>query len=116
MWCQHADERFNEGLKSTGLNVASQFNKSLRFFFPLSGFNSSVDWDTVDFDKAESIIQLPVISAICDPADGFLVPEDVEELTVKGYAWSGGGRKIIRFVHLLLVNSGLNYKIQTILN
>ncbi|RUS68460.1 hypothetical protein EGW08_023778 [Elysia chlorotica] len=48
------------------------------------GFNSSTDWHNVDFDKSVSISQLPVISAICDP------------VTLKGYAWSGGGRGIIR--------------------
>ncbi|RUS78220.1 hypothetical protein EGW08_014034 [Elysia chlorotica] len=60
------------------------------------GFNSSTDWHNVDFDKSVSISQLPVISAICDPVDGQELEEGAEEVTLKGYAWSGGGRGIIR--------------------
>lgn len=60
------------------------------------GFNPSVDWDTVDFDKSVAIQQLPVISAICEPLDMTELDRDVEELTLRGYAWSGGGRAIIR--------------------
>lgn len=60
------------------------------------GFNASVDWHNVDFDKSVSISQLPVISAICDPVEGQELEEGAEEVTVKGYAWSGGGRGIIR--------------------
>lgn len=58
------------------------------------GFSPSVDWDTVDFDSAPSIQELPVQSAITEPQDG----ETIEpgEVTIKGYAWSGGGRAVIR--------------------
>lgn len=59
------------------------------------GFNSSVDWDTVDFSKSPAIQFLPVQSAICEPLDGEEI-EDDEYVTVKGYAWSGGGRGINR--------------------
>ncbi|KAL7050558.1 hypothetical protein ACKWTF_004122 [Chironomus riparius] len=61
-------------------------------------FSPSVDWDTVDFSKAPAIQHMPVTSAICSPnpdhheikftADG--------KMEVKGYAYSGGGNKIIR--------------------
>ncbi|NXJ86797.1 SUOX oxidase, partial [Trogon melanurus] len=37
---------------------------------------------------------LPVQSAITHPRPGVAVPEG--ELTVKGYAWSGGGREVVR--------------------
>lgn len=60
------------------------------------GFNSSVDWDTVDFDDSVSISQLPVISAICEPEEGSELEDGAEEVTIRGYAWSGGGRGIIR--------------------
>ncbi|GFO45827.1 sulfite oxidase-like [Plakobranchus ocellatus] len=60
------------------------------------GFNSSIDWHNVDFDKSVSISQLPVISAICDPVEGTELEPGAEEVTLKGYAWSGGGRGIIR--------------------
>ncbi|KAH9514890.1 hypothetical protein Btru_021275 [Bulinus truncatus] len=60
------------------------------------GFNSSVDWDTVKFDKSVSITQMPVTSAICEPIEGSNLDEDSESVIVKGYAYSGGGRGIIR--------------------
>ena len=59
------------------------------------GFNSSVDWHNVDFSKSTAIQLLPVQSAICEPEDGETLPDD-EEVTVRGYAWSGGGRGIYR--------------------
>lgn len=59
------------------------------------GFSPSVDWDTVDFDSAPSIQELPVQSAITEPQDGATVPSG-EEVTIKGYAWSGGGRAVVR--------------------
>ncbi|XP_062059479.1 sulfite oxidase, mitochondrial isoform X2 [Lepus europaeus] len=58
------------------------------------GFSPSVDWDTVDFDSAPSIQELPVQSAITEPRAGETVESG--EVTVKGYAWSGGGRAVIR--------------------
>nr|XP_006131248.1 sulfite oxidase, mitochondrial [Pelodiscus sinensis] len=58
------------------------------------GFSPSVDWDTVDFSTAPAIQELPVQSAITEPAPGAAVPPG--ELTVKGYAWSGGGRGVGR--------------------
>ncbi|XP_071448765.1 sulfite oxidase [Hetaerina americana] len=60
------------------------------------GFSPSVDWDTVDFSKSPAIQELPVISAICDPLDGESVTLVDGKLQVRGYAWSGGGREIIR--------------------
>jgi len=59
-------------------------------------FSSNVDWDTVDFSKSVAIQELPVTSAICYPTDGTEVDQAEEELTVKGYAYSGGGRGILR--------------------
>lgn len=58
------------------------------------GFSPSVDWDTVDFDQAPAIQELPVQSAITEPQDGATVESG--EVTIKGYAWSGGGRAVIR--------------------
>ncbi|XP_078577676.1 sulfite oxidase-like [Branchiostoma floridae x Branchiostoma japonicum] len=59
------------------------------------GFAPQVDWDSVDFKKSPAIQEYPVQSAICEPKDG-TVWDDEEEVTVKGYAYSGGGREIIR--------------------
>ncbi|XP_041267558.1 sulfite oxidase, mitochondrial isoform X2 [Onychostruthus taczanowskii] len=58
------------------------------------GFCPSVDWDSVDFGAAPAIQELPVQSAITEPRAGAAVPAG--ELTVKGYAWSGGGREVVR--------------------
>ncbi|XP_033607392.1 sulfite oxidase isoform X3 [Cryptotermes secundus] len=66
------------------------------------GFSPSVDWDTVDFTKSPAIQELPVTSAICDPVQGdtvTLTPEGkmvVRGESTYGYAWSGGGQKIVR--------------------
>lgn len=59
------------------------------------GFNSSIDWHNVNFDTSQAIQFLPVQSAICEPEDGETL-NDNEEVYVKGYAWSGGGRGIYR--------------------
>ncbi|XP_074836205.1 sulfite oxidase, mitochondrial [Carettochelys insculpta] len=58
------------------------------------GFSPAVDWDTVDFDAAPAIQELPIQSAITEPTPGTAVPPG--QLTVKGYAWSGGGRGVVR--------------------
>ncbi|XP_074028867.1 sulfite oxidase isoform X3 [Leptinotarsa decemlineata] len=60
------------------------------------GFSPSTDWDTVDFTKSPAIQELPVISAICKPSEGDIVQVDNGTISVKGYAWSGGGQKIVR--------------------
>uniref|UniRef100_A0A8D0BJM4 Sulfite oxidase, mitochondrial n=1 Tax=Salvator merianae TaxID=96440 RepID=A0A8D0BJM4_SALMN len=58
------------------------------------GFSPSVTWDTVDFSRAPAIQDLPIQSAITEPCQNASVSPG--ELTVKGYAWSGGGREVIR--------------------
>lgn len=61
------------------------------------GFSPSTDWDTVDFTKSPAIQALPVNSAICSPQNGEKVKVSADGyITVRGYAWSGGGHKIIR--------------------
>ena len=60
-------------------------------------FSPNVDWDNVDFDSAPSIQEMPIQSAICEPKEGQTVKvSDRETIEVNGYAWSGGGRKVIR--------------------
>ena len=58
-------------------------------------FTPSTDYNTADFDKAAPIMDYPIQAGICSPVHGATL-EDSEEVTVKGYAWSGGGRGIIR--------------------
>ncbi|XP_059477284.1 sulfite oxidase [Neocloeon triangulifer] len=60
------------------------------------GFSPSTDWDTVDFSSAPAIQELPVISAICDPIQNEKVKPVNGKIPIRGYAWSGGGRKIVR--------------------
>ncbi|XP_070793851.1 sulfite oxidase, mitochondrial isoform X1 [Pituophis catenifer annectens] len=58
------------------------------------GFSSSVTWETVDFSKAPAIQEMPIQSAITEPSSKTSVSPG--ELKVKGYAWSGGGQRVIR--------------------
>lgn len=60
------------------------------------GFSPATDWDTVDFKAAPAIQELPVQSAITTPPHGAVLGRSSEEVTVKGYAWSGGGREVVR--------------------
>ncbi|XP_022053143.2 sulfite oxidase, mitochondrial [Acanthochromis polyacanthus] len=60
------------------------------------GFSPGTDWDTVDFKSAPAIQELPIQSAITTPADSATIDRSDGTLTVKGYAWSGGGREVVR--------------------
>lgn len=61
------------------------------------GFSPNIDWNNVDFDSSPSIQELPVQSAICDPLDGSEISPDSNGcVNIRGYAWSGAGRKIVR--------------------
>ncbi|CAI5743922.1 unnamed protein product [Peronospora destructor] len=66
------------------------------------GFPPNVDYSDDDYWKfaGDSIQELPVQSAITEPKNGSVhfVNDtfDSSIVTVKGYAWSGGGRNIIR--------------------
>lgn len=64
------------------------------------GFSPSTDWDTVDFSKSTSMQNMPVTSAICNMETGDTIEAmktaDGSRLEVQGYAWSGGGNKILR--------------------
>jgi len=59
-------------------------------------FSPEVDWSSVNWRSAPAIQDMPVQSAICDPVPNSTFPSTTEELTIKGYAWSGAGRGIIR--------------------
>ncbi|XP_077541565.1 sulfite oxidase isoform X2 [Haemaphysalis longicornis] len=60
------------------------------------GFCPSTDWDTVDFTSAPAIQELPITSVVCSPAEGEAVTPQEGKVAVKGYAWSGGGRRVVR--------------------
>lgn len=78
-------------------------------------FNPSTDWDKVDFSKAPAIQEMPVTSVVCDPQNGEEVKlkngnlelrginnidrfdfRKIDNKMFLGYAWSGGGRGIVR--------------------
>ena len=58
-------------------------------------FSPSVEAHNADWAKAPAIQEYPIQSAICEPQEGAVL-EDAEEVTARGYAWSGGGRGIVR--------------------
>ncbi|EDO45092.1 predicted protein [Nematostella vectensis] len=76
------------------------------------GFAPCTDWDTVDFKSSPAIQDLPVTSAICQPLPGTLISRDEEEITLSGYAWSGGGRRVVRVD--VSLDGGKNWSIATL--
>ena len=71
--------------------------KRFTSFAPLlTGFCPSTTWDTIDWDSSPPIQEAPVTSAICDPEPNTVVDHADEEITLRGYSWSGGGRNVIR--------------------
>ena len=65
------------------------------------GFIPQKDYDNVDFKQGFSIQALPVQSVICYPPSGTRVKlnqlkDQGNRLQLSGYAWSGGGRRIVR--------------------
>lgn len=67
-------------------------------------FSPNVDMFNLDYNKSISIQEMPVQSAICSPENGDIVKlinerKDGKQLSyipVRGYAYSGGGKMIIR--------------------
>jgi len=59
-------------------------------------FSPGTDWDNLDWSSAPAIQDMPVVSAICEPTKGSSVYSDEGKVAARGYAWSGGGRDIIR--------------------
>ena len=60
------------------------------------GFSPSVDWNNVDFSTAPAIQELPVTSFITSPLDESHLPRDATNIPLRGVAWSGGGREVVR--------------------
>lgn len=61
-------------------------------------FSPDVDMFNLDYKQAISIQEMPVQSAICDPIDGETITIDRGQvkIPVKGYAYSGGGKMVVR--------------------
>jgi sulfite oxidase len=58
------------------------------------GFSPSVDFSNADFKTTPAIQELPVNSQICDPFGGTTTVDGDGNITIKGYAYSGGGSGI----------------------
>lgn len=61
------------------------------------GFSPSTNWDNAVWEKSPAIQNMPVTSAICTPVNGEKVKVNKNGcVELKGYAWSGGGNRIVR--------------------
>lgn len=59
-------------------------------------FSPNVDWDNVDWGSAPAIQETNVQSAIVEPKPGSILEGPLDEVEVRGFAYSGGGRGIMR--------------------
>eukprot|EP00955_Chlamydomonas_euryale_P076065 362537-Chlamydomonas_euryale.AAC.1 len=59
-------------------------------------FSPDVDADGADWAAAPAIQDTPVTSAVCEPAPGGAVSIAGGEVVARGYAFSGGGRDVVR--------------------
>lgn len=59
-------------------------------------FSPSVSGGDIDYNSVPAIQEYPVQSAICNPSPNHKISKKDETIDVSGYAWSGGGRGIIR--------------------
>jgi len=72
--------------------------KSYRGFAPDITFEGDLaDWPPPRLDQAPIVQEMPVQSLVCNPPQNSLLGmKGATDITVKGVAWSGGGRKIER--------------------
>lgn len=74
--------------------------KSYRGFAPDIDFENDLSrWDKTKLrlDQAPIVQEMPVTSFVCNPPQNSLIGmKGATEITIKGIAWSGGGRKIER--------------------
>uniref|UniRef100_A0A0N5BRX7 sulfite oxidase n=1 Tax=Strongyloides papillosus TaxID=174720 RepID=A0A0N5BRX7_STREA len=64
--------------------------------------------DQLDFDSVPSIQEYPIQSLICVPAQETKISKEDKEIDVCGYAWSGGGKGIIRVE--ISIDGGKNWQ------
>ncbi|KAG9509648.1 Sulfite oxidase, mitochondrial, partial [Fragariocoptes setiger] len=75
-------------------------------------FSPSTDLFNIDYSKSLSIQEMPVQSAICEPKNGDSIEiskaaDSSLTFRAKGYAWSGGGKTIVRVD--LSIDNGNNW-------
>jgi sulfite oxidase len=76
------------------------------------GCPPNIDTKSLDFTPFPAIQEYPVTSAICYPRDNQTFTRKDDAITVKGYAWSGGGRAIIRVD--LSIDGGKTWTVATL--
>ncbi|XP_041975205.1 sulfite oxidase, mitochondrial [Aricia agestis] len=79
-----------------GITISTEESPSHWHQKDYRSFNPSKTWETADFSTAPPVYSLPVTSAVCQPLDGDTVTADDGHIDIKGYAYSGGGAKILR--------------------
>jgi sulfite oxidase len=85
-WQQRDYKAFSPGLlREQPANAAGASSA------PASASASAPDWTS-----APPIHEMPISSAICEPAPGTKIPISDGYVAVKGWAWSGGGQAVIR--------------------
>jgi sulfite oxidase len=76
--------------------VSSEESKSYWQQNDYKGLPPVKNAEQLDPKKYFSIQELPVQSSICQPQEGDKISEHQKSVKVRGYAWSGGGRDIVR--------------------
>ena len=59
-------------------------------------FPPEVRAENADWTRGLMLGELPVNAVICNPHDGATVPADIADIMVRGYALTGGGRRVER--------------------
>jgi sulfite oxidase len=72
--------------------------KSYRGFAPNINFEHDLaHWPPARLDQAPIVQEMPVQSLVCNPSqNSILGAKNSTDVTVKGVAWSGGGREVFR--------------------
>lgn len=75
-------------------------------------FSPSSNWAKLNWQEAAPIMEMPVTSVILEPCQNETIMHDTP-FTVRGYAYSGGGRNIVRVD--VSLDGGKNWRVAEIL-
>ena len=71
------------------------------------GFSPMIkEFKNVNIESVLSIQEMPITSAILEPTEGFVT--ELDDIDLRGFAWSGGGRGIVRTLQILNLHQSLN--------
>ena len=77
--------------------IASPYESSAHWQqYDYKSFNNSIDWNNVDWSSSPAIQETPITSAITSPSNNDKLSIYDDEVNIQGYAYSGGGRDVIR--------------------